>query len=80
MQKPPADSLAIAIIQELPTLVISTVLIIVVTILLVLHVMLTVDAMPIFYIVISYFLANGNARLVANKTMLAVTQATGNNP
>jgi hypothetical protein len=74
------ESVTLAFIQELPTLAIGTIVIIVLSVLMLMHIMLVSDALPIFYIIVSYFLANGSARLVANKSMQAVTQANGTVP
>ncbi len=59
-----SNDVQLAIVQELPTIAIGVIVIIAMTVLLTLHIIAIADATPIYYIVLSYFLQSGTARLV----------------
>ncbi len=68
---PPRTSSAdvqLAIVQELPIISVSLVIVIAMTLLLAMHIIAIADASPIYYVVLTYFIGNGSARLVASKT------------
>lgn len=77
MQKPTStNDVQLALIQEAPVILVSLVVVVAMTILLMLHIIAIADADPIYYLVLSYFLSSGTARLVAAK-MQSVTASTG---